>query len=96
MIKRLMPPKELISTLEVFARQQSKANALDFDQRVRNFKRCNEMTFVAYVIKVVCQPNASSPIDPDTVFQVILLSADGDILCLQVHDPNFLIKPAFP
>ena len=54
------------------------------------------MSFVGYVIKVVCQPNQQFPNDPDSVFQVILLTADGEILCMQVHDPNFFIKPSFP
>lgn len=54
------------------------------------------MQFAAYVIKIIYQPNATNPSEPDSVFQVILLSSEGDILCVQIHEPNFLIKAAFP
>jgi hypothetical protein len=34
--------------------------------------------------------------DPDSVHQLILISSQGDIMCLQVHDPYFFVKGAFP
>ena len=83
-ISQLIPPISLINTLYEFNRQRSGINndALEFDQRIKNFKRCNDLKFLAYVIKVVCVPSQNTTMDPDSVNQVILLSSDGDILCL--------------
>ena len=54
------------------------------------------MTFIGYIVKIIYQPNPEGSNHPDTVNQVILLSAQGDIICIQIHDPHFFIKNAFP
>jgi hypothetical protein len=53
------------------------------------------MLFVAYIAKVITQKSLV-PQEPDSVFQIILISHLRDIMCVQVHDSNFLIKGAFP
>ena len=54
------------------------------------------MTFIGYIVKIFYQPNPEGPNHPDSVSQAILLSAQGDIICIQIHDPHFFIKNAFP
>lgn len=50
---------------------------------------------VAYLARVITQ-KAPNPSEPDQVFQIILISSEGDIICLQVHDSNYFLKGAFP
>ena len=64
-------------------------------ERVRNFKKCHEMQLAAYIAKVTTQ-KSNNPSEPDSVFQVILISSDQLILCVQVHDANYFLKGAFP
>ena len=54
------------------------------------------MQFAGYVIKIIYAPSTLGPQEPESVFQVILLSSEGDIICLQTHEKSFLIKAAFP
>jgi len=63
--------------------------------RIENFKKCNEISFIAQVMKIKLMQSNSKSI-PDGVAQVILLSSHGDIICLQIHDPHFFIKQSFP
>ena len=45
------------------------------EEQIMNFKKCNEMTFIGYIVKILYQPNPEGPNHPDSVNQVILLSA---------------------
>ena len=91
LVQKTCRPKEFIQRVEAFSRQDKVCQ-----ERLRNFKRANEMQFASYVIKIIYTPNQHNAAEPDAVFQVILLSSEGDILCVQAHEKNFLIKAAFP
>ena len=54
------------------------------------------MTFIGYTVKIYYQPNPEGANHPESVHQLIVLSSSGDIICIQIHDPNFFIKTAFP
>ena len=66
------------------------------NEEITNYKKCNEMTFVGYIVKIFHQQNPEGPNHPESVNQFIVLSSSGDIICVQIHDPNFFIKNAFP
>jgi hypothetical protein len=52
------------------------------EEQAQNFKKCNEMTFIGYIVRILYQPNPEGANHPETVNQVILLSAQGDIICV--------------
>jgi len=53
------------------------------------------MAFVAQVIKVKTIASEDKK-QPASVSQSIMLTGTGDILCMQIHDSNYFVKPAFP
>ena len=83
-----------ISPFDILCKVTEIANGSD-QIRINNFKAVNEMTFVAYLVKVFFRNSQNSEIG-SPVDSAILLSSDLDIICLQIHDANFYSRQSFP
>lgn len=66
----------------------------DDPDRIRSFKRCTETSFVGQIVRLIC--NLPNPNEQESIYQVVIVTAQADIVCLQVHDPNYFIKASFP
>jgi len=44
-------------------------------EQIENYKKCNEITFIGYTVKIFYQPSPEGANHPDSINQLILLSS---------------------
>ncbi|CDW89220.1 breast cancer type 2 susceptibility protein [Stylonychia lemnae] len=88
LIPKLNQPFELLQKI-------AQISKIYDQQRINNFKNCNEISFVGYLVRTFFKQQTQQD-GIDSIESVIFLTSDLEIVCLSMHDHNFFLRTSIP
>lgn len=92
----ILKPKKVTEELDrCKALIENGTTLADFKRRFGELRRDQDLSFYAYVLKVIAAKSATVPGESDVV-KCLLMTQDQEIVCLEFFDRQFCLAKAFP